>query len=48
MTLSQDNKNKIALAYVQAHRIAAKVIENDGCNQFLESGGSIHVGILND
>ena len=39
---------KIVSAYVQAHRIAAKVIENDGSNQFLGAGGSIHVGICND
>jgi hypothetical protein len=39
---------KIAAAYVQAHRIAAKVIKNDGSNRFLGAGGSIHVGIRKD
>ena len=39
---------KVASAYVQAHRIAAKVIENGGSNRFLGAGGTIHVGVRKD
>ena len=39
---------KIASAYVQAYRIAAKVIKEKGSNSFLGSGGSIHVGVGTD
>jgi hypothetical protein len=38
----------VASAYVQAYRIADKVIQAKGNNKFLGSGGSIHCGIGND
>jgi hypothetical protein len=38
----------VASAYVQAYRIADKVIQAKGDNKFLGSGGSIHCGIRND
>jgi hypothetical protein len=40
--------SKVASAYVQAYRIADKVIQAKGGNKFLGSGGSIHCGIGND
>jgi hypothetical protein len=40
--------SKVASAYVQAYRIADKVIQAKGDNKFLGSGGSIHCGIGND
>jgi hypothetical protein len=40
--------NKIASAYIQAHRIAAKVVHAQGDNAFLGSGGDIHTGINRD
>ena len=39
---------KIASAYIQAHRIAKRVIEANGGNDFLGVGGSPHVGIRRD
>ena len=39
---------KIASAYVQAHRIAKRVIDAGGSNEFLGVGGSPHVGIRRD
>ena len=39
---------KIASAYIQAHRIAAKVIKAKGSNSFLGNGGSIHVDVTSD
>ena len=39
---------KIASAYIQAHRIAAKVIKAKGDNAFVGGGGSIHVGVRDD
>ena len=39
---------KIASAYIQAHRIAKKVIAAKGDNTFLGGGGSIHVGVGDD
>ena len=40
--------SKIAQAFVQAHRIAKKVVKNDGGNKFLGVGGSISVGVRKD
>jgi hypothetical protein len=40
--------SKVASAYVQAYRIADKVIQAKGDNEFLGSGGNIHCGIRND
>jgi hypothetical protein len=40
--------SKIASAYVQAYRIAGKVIEAEGDNAFLGVGGTPHVGIRKD
>jgi hypothetical protein len=39
---------KIASAYIQAHRIAKRVIEANGGNDFLGVGGSPHVGVRKD
>jgi len=39
---------KIASAYVQAHRIAKRVLDASGGNEFLGVGGSPHVGIRRD
>ena len=39
---------KIASGYVQAYRIAAKVIAAKGGNSFLGAGGTIHVGVSGD
>jgi hypothetical protein len=39
---------KVASGYVHAYRIAAKVIQAEGDNKFLGSGGSIHCGIGKD
>jgi ABC-type branched-subunit amino acid transport system substrate-binding protein len=39
---------KVASAYVQADRIADKVIQAKGDKKFLGSGGSIHCGITNN
>ena len=39
---------KIASAYIQAHRIAERVIAEDGNNTFLGVNGSPHVGIRKD
>jgi len=39
---------KIASAYIQAHRIAKKVIAAKGDNAFLGGGGCIHVGVGDD
>ena len=35
-------------AYIQAHRIAKRVIDAGGGNEFLGVGGSPHVGIRKD
>ncbi len=40
--------SKVASAYIQAHRIAGKVIKAKGDNKFLGSDGSIHTGVRND
>ena len=40
--------SKIALAYVQVYRIAGKVVEAEGGNEFLGIGGTPHVGIMKD
>ena len=39
---------KIASAYIQAYRIAKKVIAAKGDNAFCGAGGSIHCGIGDD
>ena len=39
---------KIASAYIQAHRIAKKVIVAKGNNDFLGNGEGIHVGVRKD
>ena len=39
---------KIASAYVQAHRIAGKVIKAKGSNNFLGNGEGIHVDVTSD
>ena len=39
---------KIASAYVQAYRIAGRVIEEGGDNTFLGIGGTPHFGIRKD
>ena len=39
---------KIASAYIQAHRIAKRVIDEDGGNSFLGVGGTPHVGTRKD
>jgi hypothetical protein len=38
----------VASAYIHAYRIADIVIQAEGDNKFLGSGGSIHCGIRND
>jgi hypothetical protein len=50
---AQDVWNKlpnsnVASAYVQAYRIADKVIQAKGDNKFLGAGGNIHCGIRKD
>ena len=40
--------SKIASGYVQAFRIAKKIVEAQGNNGFLGASGSIHVGICKD
>ena len=37
--------SKIALAYMQVYRIAGKVVEAEGGNEFIDIGGTPHVGI---
>ena len=37
--------SKIALAYVQAYRIAGKLVEDEGGNEFPGICGTPHVGI---
>jgi hypothetical protein len=38
----------IASAYIQAHRIASKVIREKGNNSFCGAGGDLHCGVRND
>ena len=40
--------HKIAQAFIQAHRIAKKVIKSGGENKFLGVGGTISVGVRKD
>ena len=40
--------SEIASAYVQAYRIAGKLVEAEGGNEFLGIGGTTHVGIRKD
>lgn len=40
--------SKIASGYIQAYRIADKVIESKGSNSFLGVGGNIHTNIRKD
>jgi hypothetical protein len=43
-----ERTTKLSFAYIQAYRIADKVIQAKGNNKFLGSGESIHCGIGND
>jgi hypothetical protein len=38
----------IASAYIQAHRIASKVIQEKGNNSFCGAGGDLHCGVRNN
>ena len=40
--------SKIAQAFIQAHRIAKKVVKTGGDSKFLGVGGTISVGVRKD
>ncbi len=40
--------SKIALAYIQANRIAGAIIKSKGNNDFLGVNGSLHFGVRQD